>query len=132
MKFEEVLPALRNGKKLRRSFWREDTYFYKNHQGTFIFKNGGEDTYYYHLTCLLDSDDWEVIEEPKKVKLRDLTEEQFRRYRRKKCNYSPGKNCNNCPFISVSCAEWFDGCWIKHKDMYSDKFLDQEIEIEVE
>ena len=65
MKFEEVLPALREGKKVRRKSWREDTYFYKNHLGDIIFKNGGEDTYYYDLTCLLDSNDWEIVKEKK-------------------------------------------------------------------
>ena len=65
MKFEEVLPALRERKKVRRNFWREDTYFYKNHLGDIIFKNGGEDTYYYDLTCLLDSNDWEIVKEKK-------------------------------------------------------------------
>lgn len=63
MKFEDVLPELRKGKKIKRNFWREDTYFYKDHQGIFIFKNGGYEAYHYILSCLLDSDDWEVYKE---------------------------------------------------------------------
>ena len=126
MKIEEVLPALREGKKIRRNFWREDTYFYKNHLGTIIFKNGGEDTYYYDLTCLLDSNDWEIVKEPKKVKLRDLTEEQFERY----CDATRGRICSECVFRYVNCEICTSGCWIKHKDLYSNKFLDQEVEID--
>lgn len=129
MKFEEVLPALREGKKIRRNFWREDTYFYKNHLGTIIFKNGSEDTYYYDLSCLLNSNDWEIVKEPKKVKLRDLTEEQFEKWFRKNCDNYEG--CKGCPLQRVQCVknptpnDW----WIRNKDLYSDKFLDQEVEI---
>lgn len=128
MKFEEVLPALRNGKKIRRSFWREDTYFYKNDQGNFIFKNGGADEYYYNLTCLLFSGDWEIVKEPKKVKLRDLTEAQFRKY----LNGCVERKCAECPLNDVVCYPSYVNCLIKHKDLYSDKFLEQEIELQEE
>ena len=62
--------------------------------------------------------------EPNKKKLRDLTLNDFDKY----C----GKNrhCKKCPFRNVSCNSCFDDCWIYHKDLYSDKFLDQEIEVE--
>ena len=132
MKFEEVLPALREGKKIKRNFWREDTYFYKNHQGTIIFKNGGEDTYYYNLTLLLDSNDWEIVKEKKKVKLRDLTKEQYKEYE-KHCEEGCAERiCDKCPFREVNCDLNNDTCWFYHKDLYSDKFLNQEIEIEEE
>lgn len=126
MKFEQVLPALREGKKVRRSFWRKDTYFYKNHQGIFIFKNGGVDEYYYHLSCLLDGDDWEIIKEKKKVKLRDLTEEQYDKWIDKRCE----GECITCPFRFVSCYLRKPYSWYRNKDLFSDKFLDQEVEIE--
>ena len=39
-------------------------------------------------------------------------------------------NCFDCPFYRVSCLYDKDNkCWIDNKDLYSDKFLDQKIEI---
>lgn len=64
--------------------------------------------------------------EPKKKKLRDLTMEEYKKWCNKNC-YS--YNCNKCIFRNVCCLYDFD-CWIHHKDLYSDKFLDQEIEVE--
>lgn len=63
----------------------------------------------------------------KKIKLRDMTAEQWDTYR-SKCK----GDCNNC----VCC---FGNCfysdrktsWINHKDFYTSKFLDQEIEIDI-
>lgn len=134
MRFEEVLPALREGKKIKRSSWGKDTYFYKNHQGTFIVKNGGADGYYYNLSYLLNSDDWEIIKETKKVKLRDLTPEQYKEWRVDNCLCPVRiKLCNGCPFNPVRCypdPEY--NPWYLNKDLFSDKFLDQEVEIEEE
>ena len=126
MKFEEVLPALREGKKIRRNFWREDTYFYKNHLGTIIFKNGSEDTYYYDLSCLLNSNDWEIVKESKKVKLRDLTMEQYKKWVAENCGLT---ECRDCLFRKVECDTYSEDVWHLNKDLYSDKFLDQEVEI---
>lgn len=66
-----------------------------------------------------------LSKEPKKKKLRDLTEEEFERYK-KKCF---GINCNECIFRNISCGS-SNTSWIYHKELYSDKFLDQEIEVE--
>ncbi len=56
MKFEEVLPALREGKKVRRKSWAARDYIV-----------GGSS---YELSaCSLMADDWEVYEEPKKPRL---------------------------------------------------------------
>ena len=38
--------------------------------------------------------------------------------------------CDECPFHDVECDSKYDNCWFKHKDLYSDKFLDREVEIE--
>ncbi len=46
MKFEEVLPALREGKRIRRSEWKDD-YWSKD-----------KVSHYSHILC----DDWEIIE----------------------------------------------------------------------
>ena len=65
----------------------------------------------------------------KKIKLRDLTPEQYSKYKDGGC----GRNgsCNECVFRSVNCVRANKSSWVYHKDLYSDKFLDQEIEIEV-
>ena len=122
MKFEEVLPALREGKKIRKVSWWEGHYFKLASDGivdqegkNFTF---GKDDF----TC----DDWEIVEQKKKVKLRDLTEEQYKKYE----NGCTERICTECAFREVECEIKYNNCWLYHKDLYSDKFLDQEIEIE--
>lgn len=68
--------------------------------------------------------------EPKKKKLRDLTYDEYRKWQEKNCNIEA--NCNKCIFGNVSCQKYLVNCWIHNKDLYSDKFLDQEIEVEEE
>lgn len=63
-----------------------------------------------------------------KIKLRDLTEEQYKVWFDNNCSL---KDCVDCPFDRIMCNCRSVGCWSKNKDLYSDKFLDQEIEIEV-
>ena len=139
MKFEEILPILKEGKKVRRNnpSWLNSMHYiflgrdiYGAPKIRLKYLEGGPETY---IICSSDlkADDWEIVEETKKVKLRDLTEEQFKKYCKNftgKGNY--GANCDKCVFHDVSCTSWYDSCWIKHKDLYSDKFLDQEIEVE--
>lgn len=125
MKFEEVLPALREGKKIRLKEWEEIEYIYMPKNKTDL------KTEDYHSVNLswqdLFSGDWEIIKEPKKVrvKLKDLTEKEFRNWKNEKCE----ADCEHCIFENVGCAEWKNNCWVKNKNLYSDKFLDQEIEI---
>ena len=74
MKFEEVLPALREGKKIR----RRCGYYIKNNRIVDEFGVASD----------ILQDDWEIVEEKnKKIKLRDLTPEQFKTWRRR------SKNC---------------------------------------
>ena len=57
-------------------------------------------------------------------KLRDVTKEELR-------NYCEGKiMCPECFLKDVRCRANSDTCWVYHKDLYSDKFLDQTIEVE--
>ena len=65
---------------------------------------------------------YEII--PKKKKLRDLTEEEYIMWKEQNCY-----NCTKCMFENVVCSI-NSFCWIAHKDLYSDKFLNQEIEVE--
>ena len=64
--------------------------------------------------------------EPKKKKLRDLTEEEYKKWINKNCN---NITCDSCNFNNVACNRGIRS-WIHHKDLYSDKFLDQELEVE--
>lgn len=126
MKFEEVLPLLLKGKKIRKIYWSEDKYVCSRKgessfldQDGYIFIFGVDD---------FENDDWEIVKEKKKVKLRDLTEEQLEKWRRTNCI---GDKCHDCIFNKVGCI-YVAYCWIKDKSLFSDKFLDQEVEIEVD
>ena len=69
---------------------------------------------------------FKIIKLPKTKKLRDLTPEEWNKWKQKNCN-----NCDKCIFRYVSCYNSYENCsWINNKDLYSDKFLDQEIEVE--
>ena len=126
MKFEEVLPALKEGKKIRkRKEVNEDDYYVLDKKGIIHVYS----EYSKIRTCFTYGDiineDWEVVKEKKKVKLRDLTVEQFKKWIDENCNKCDF--CKGCPF---KCIECYDTFWLSHKDMFSDKFLNQEIEVE--
>ena len=65
--------------------------------------------------------------ESKKKKLRDLTEEEYEKWIAKYCDNGI-ISCRDCVFKYVNCDKHFS--WVNYKDLYSDKFLDQEIEAE--
>ena len=124
MKFEEVLPALREGKKIIRDCWGKDNYYFLNEDYCLETKEGAVATF---LTLpAIFSDDWEIFKEKKKVKLRDLTGEQY-------CRWLKNHNCSSCEdclFKIVECGYANQRCWLDNKEIYNDKFLDQEIEVE--
>ena len=62
-------------------------------------------------------------------KLRDVTPEEYSNWKRIDC--CSGAVCAKCPFFKVSCGDDSRDCWVFNKDVYSDKFLDQTIEVEV-
>ena len=131
MKFEEVLPALRADKKVRRSSWGDGFYIVLQREsprgGELVWWDGSQNYNYYSPSRDdFNANDWEIVKETRKVKLRDLTEEQYREYE-KDCEK---RICAECPFHDVECDSKYDNCWFKHKDLYSDKFLDREVEIE--
>ena len=69
---------------------------------------------------------FKIIKLPKTKKLRDLTEEEWNKWKQKNCN-----NCDKCIFRYVTCYNSYENCsWLNNKNLYSDKFLDQEIEVE--
>lgn len=62
-----------------------------------------------------------------KKKLRNISLEELKMWKEKHCS----AHCLNCVFSNVYCSESSSDCWINNKDIYSDKFLNQEIEIEI-
>lgn len=129
MKLEEVLPALKAGKKVRRKAYPPDNYICLEDNVlkafiSYLNRLTGEIKL---MTRDLLADDWEIVEETKKVKLRDMTEEQWQKWRIK-CGISI--LCSSCPFSRINCSIDDISNWFYHKDLYSDKFLDQEIEVE--
>ena len=66
----------------------------------------------------------------KTIKLRDMTAEQYQDYLNNNC--VGGDKCSNCVLTIVNCQDPENRCsWFVNKDMFSKKFLDQEVEIEV-
>ena len=68
-----------------------------------------------------------IIKLPKKKKLRDLTLKEYEKWVEIGCHRCD--RCDNCVFKNVICI-YGEDCWVHHKDLYSDIFLDQEIEVE--
>lgn len=64
-----------------------------------------------------------------KKKLRDVTTSEFEDWAKKRCGAN-SSFCANCTFKFVHCLANNVTVWTKHKNLYSDNFLDQEIEIE--
>lgn len=133
MKFEEVLSALRDGKKIRRKdvVWQKFYGFlFISETKNKIFSDNVVNDNYRITKEDLCTDDWEIVKEMKKVKLRDLTEEQFSRWLNANCEKLSENCCSDCPFNIVDCISLNDTCRLKHKDLFSYKFLDQEVEVE--
>lgn len=127
MKFEEVLPLLKEGKEIKRKNRNKINYIRVGDEGFIVDEN--DECFPFILEDFL-ADNWEIVKEPKKVKLRDLTEEQYKNWFKNNCpKYD---DCRGCPFKKVKCVnrEKKNDWWIRNKDLYSDKFLDREIEIE--
>ena len=78
------------------------------------------------LLKLLLNGAYKIIKFSKKKKLRDLTEDEFLNWKRSNCG-----NCKNCIFKNVicTCAGKYESLWVECKELYSDSFLNQEIEV---
>ena len=136
MKFTEVLPALLEGKKIRRKCWGKERSFVVIENDSIV------DEYGSRLAISVNgfkADDWEIVKETKKVRLRDLTKTQYKYfckrdndpndlYRNNNPHYSDVFACNTCPCKDVICDLTFDNCRFYHQDLYSDKFLNQYVE----
>lgn len=76
------------------------------------------------LRCLLTGE-WQIVKLPKKKKLRDWTMDDFKKWEDVNCKGV----CDDCPFTNVHCNDNAKRFWMNHKDLFSDKFLDQEVEV---
>lgn len=67
---------------------------------------------------------WER-KETRKIKLKDLSYNQYIKWINDNCS---SLACENCPFYKVDCRR-DNTSWICNKDLYNEKFLNQEIEL---
>ena len=68
----------------------------------------------------------------RKIKLRDMTKEQWDANRDSLCKFKTMQSCDECIFKWVNCLKSsYKELWIYHKDLYSEKFLNQEVEIDI-
>ena len=133
MTFYEVLPALKEGKKIRKTWWEKDHYISIGREVRYRYRITWQDGRDYPFGIFdFEDDNWEIIPDPapKKVKLRDLTIEQYKKWFKNNCDTFG--DCDGCPFSKVMCSNYEkkNDWWIENKDLYSNKFLDQEIEID--
>ena len=108
-------------------FWKIDEklnlYYRQGH-----YDNGDYAYNIFHNSLIIDliKNPELIIKQPKKKKLRNLTEEEFLNWKRNNCG-----NCKNCIFRNVvcSCSCEYESLWVECKELYSDAFLNQEIEV---
>lgn len=130
MKFEEILPALRAGKKVMSYSIDCEYIYYSPEDGELYTDKGCKITLL--TSYVIKLDDWEIVKEKKKVKLRDLTKEQYEEWVEQNCIWMCDDGCRRCPFRKVKCDNRYmaDDVRYLNKNLYSDKFLNREIEIE--
>lgn len=61
-----------------------------------------------------------------KKKLKYLTPEEFYIWEKENCDHT---ECNACPFKSANCILYDEDSWVNHKELFSNEFLNQELEI---
>lgn len=59
-------------------------------------------------------------------KLKYLTPEEFYNWEKENCDRT---ECNVCPFKSVNCNLYDEDSWVNNKNLFSNEFLNQELEI---
>lgn len=106
-----------------------DAEFFKISEGLSVYHkvNSSWGRSQVELGSLLTGENEIVKPLPKKKKLRFWTMDDFKKWEDVNCKVD---GCDDCPFANVFCnpnvAKSF---WMNHKDLYSDKFLDQEVEV---
>ena len=110
-------------------FWKIDEelnlYYRQGH-----YDNGDYAYNRFHNSLIIDliNNPELIIKLPKTKKLRDLTLEEYEKWREKNCTIT-FKSCTKCPFKSVVCFPAANNLWLNHKEIYSNEFLNQEIEV---
>ena len=61
-----------------------------------------------------------------KKKLKYLTPEEFYNWSKENCDHT---ECNTCPFKSANCNLYDEDSWVNNKNLFSNEFLNQELEI---
>lgn len=64
-----------------------------------------------------------------KKKLRNVTREEFIEWKQKNCIGAHNADCNKCVFKGYNCDRFSEGVWVNYKNLCSDAFLDQKIEV---
>lgn len=98
----------------------------RNNNGDYVYN-------YFDNSLIIDliNGSERIIKLPKKKKLKYWTEEDWNKWKEKNCYYNGYYNCDKCSFCHVNCSSSEkENSWIHHKDLYSDKFLNQEVEVE--
>lgn len=89
MKLFDAYKSLKNGKKLRKRDWKEDSYIYM--KCGCLYNNEGEETIYIDSSDDIELDEWELYVSDEELvlkgKLYDI---------RKYCNYSKKEFNHNC------------------------------------
>lgn len=123
MKFEKILEMKRRGHKIRIANLEEK-----------LLVPFGEDARYIPLSFFgkIINGDRYTIAKRKKVKLKDLTKAEYRDFWQEEERTFGKKSgsCSNCIFKNLECDPNLASCRIYHKDMFSDKFLEQELEFD--
>ena len=108
---------------------RVDNEFYYHFDDELFGYYGGDYRYPDLLRDIL-AGEVKIVKLPKKKKLRDLTVDDLKKWTKVNCKVNCKVNaCDDCPFANVSCNAYDARIWVNHKDLYSDKFLDQEVEV---
>ena len=63
----------------------------------------------------------------KQVKIKDLTFDEYEKWHEENCNNKV--ICRDCVFADVVCIPRQYNCWVKHKELYSEIFLEREIAV---
>ncbi len=100
---------------------------YINENGYVCYGEDGRELWAITMELLTGLYYYEIISNKKK--LRDLTEEEWNKWKNEDCVYCD--SCDDCPFRNVPCTKSSsEKSWFNNKELYSDKFLNQEIEAE--
>lgn len=109
------------------SFLEDNTFYFNDElQCCYIDKYLGE-RYREDILRRLFTGNLVIVKLFKKKKLRDWTIDDLKKWTNVNCREL---TCDGCLFRNVFCSTYGIRVWIKHKELYSDKFLDQEVEVE--